>query len=119
MAVAIHDEKEMGGSAMFCYSHGSLIGVGMSANQNSYPWGSTILDHNELKNIKINVDDGQMKCSFTRPKLTNIQDIDYDLTNQYYLLLAEGLLQEGRGFSIRYFLRKIFLNWLCQKSHSS
>ena len=102
MAVAIHDEKEMGGSAMFCYSHGSLIGVGMSTNQNSYPYGysSTILDHNELKNIKVKVDDGKMKCSFTRPKQTDIEGVQYDLTNQYHLLLAQGLIQ-GMHYSIK------------------
>ena len=103
MAVTIHNEKEMGGSAMFCYSHGSLIGVGMSANQNSYPWGSTILDHNELKNIKINVDDEQMKCSFTRPKQTDIEGVQYTLSNQYYLSLTQGPVQ-GMPYS-RYYKR--------------
>ena len=93
VAVAIHDEKTMGGSAMFCYSHGSLIGVGMSANQNSYPFDSPILDQNELKNMQVKVNDGKMKCSFTRPKQTDIEGVQYDLTNQYYLLLAQGPIQ--------------------------
>ena len=102
-AVAIHNAKEMGGSTMFCYFYNSQTGVAMSQNTK---FSSSILDQNDLTNITVEIIDGNMKCSFTRPKLTNIQDIDYDLTDQYYLLLAEGLLQEGRGFSIRYFLRK-------------
>ena len=112
--MAIHNAKEMGGSAIFCYSHNSQTGVGMSWNTNSFD--SIILDQNDLTNITVEIIDGKMKCSFTRPKLTNIQDIDYDLTNQYYLLLAEGLLQEGRGFSIRYFLEKYSLIGVVKKA---
>ena len=94
-AVAIHNSKEMGGSAMFCYSHYSQTGVMMSSNTNSYPFDSIILEQNDLTNITVEINDGKTKCSFTRPKQTNIQGVDYDLTNQYYLLLAEGLLQES------------------------
>ena len=36
-----------------------------------------------------------MKCTFTRPKQTNIQGVNYDLTNQYYIMVAKGLLQAG------------------------
>ena len=90
MAVAIHDEKEMGGSAMFCYSHYSQTGVGMSWN---YLYGSNILDQSDLTNVEIENKDGKMKCSFTRPKLTNVQGVDYDLAHQYYILLASGPLQ--------------------------
>ena len=93
VAVAIHNAKEMGGSAMFCYSHNSQTGVGMSWNTNSFD--SIILDQNDLTNVTVEIIDGKTKCSFTRPKQTNIQGVDYDLTNQYFLLLAEGLLQEG------------------------
>ena len=75
---------------MFCYSHNSQTGVGMSQNTNS---DSTILDQNDLTDITVEVNDGKMKCSFTRPKQTNIQGVDYDLTNQYYLLLAKGPLE--------------------------
>ena len=80
---------------MFCYSHNSQTGVGMSQNTNSYPFDSIILDQNDLSNVTVEITDGKMKCSFTRPKQTNIQGVDYDLTNQYYILLAKGLLQEG------------------------
>ena len=65
--MAIHNAKEMGGSAMFCYSHNSQTGVGMSWNTNSY---STILDQNDLTNVTIEINDGKMKCLFTRPKET-------------------------------------------------
>ena len=95
VAVAIHDAKEMGGSAIFCYSHNSQTGVGMSWNTNSFD--SIILDQNDLTNITVEINDGKMKCSFTRPKQTNIQGIDYDLANQYHLSLAKGSLQEGIG----------------------
>ena len=93
VAVAIHDEKEMGGSNMFCYSHNSQTGVGMSWNQNNYPKGSDILDQNDLTNVEIENKDGKMKCSFTRPKYTNVQAVDYDLANKYHILLAKGPLQ--------------------------
>ena len=92
VAVAIHNKNsEMGGSAMFCFSHnfmGNLqTGVKMSKNSNSY---STILDQNDLVDIVIETIDGKMKCSFTRPKQTNVEGVEYDLANQYYLLLAQG-----------------------------
>ena len=93
-AVAIHNAKEMGGSAMFCYSHNSQTGVGMSRNTNI---NSIILDQNDLTNVTVEINDGKTICSFIRPRQTNIEGVDYDLTNQYYLLLAEGLLQEGMG----------------------
>ena len=112
-AVAIHNAKEMGGSTMFCYSYNSQTGVAMSQNTK---FSSSILDQNDLTNTTVEIIDGNMKCSFTRPKLTNIQDIGYDLTDQYYLLLAEGLLQEGRGFSIRYFLEKYSLIGVVKKA---
>jgi len=98
---------------MFCYFYNSQTGVAMSQNTK---FSSSILDQNDLTNITVEIIDGNMKCSFTRPKLTNIQDIDYDLTDQYYLLLAEGLLQEGRGFSIRYFLEKYSLIGVVKKA---
>ena len=88
--MAIHNAKEMGGSAIFCYSHNSQTGVGMSWNTNS---DSTILDQNDLTDVTVEVNDGKMKCSFTRPKQTNIEGVDYDMTNQYYLLLAKGPLK--------------------------
>ena len=89
--MAIHSNpKEMGGSAIFCYSHNSKIGTGMSWNTNS---DSTILDQNDLTDITIEVNDGKMKCSFTRPKQTNVTGVEFDLTNQYYLLLAKGPLK--------------------------
>ena len=88
--MAIYNAKEMGGSAIFCYSHNSETGTGMSSNTNSY---STILDQNDITDVSIEVNNGKMKCSFTRPKKTNIEGVDYDLTNQYYLLLAKGPLK--------------------------
>ena len=88
--MAIYNAKAMGGSAIFCYSHNSETGTGMSLNTNSY---STILDQNDITDVSIEVNNGKMKCSFTRPKQTNIEGVDYDLTNQYYLLLAKGPLK--------------------------
>ena len=114
--MAIHNAKEMGGSTMFCYSYNSQTGVAMSQNTR---FSSSILDQNDLTNITVLMIDGKMKCSFTRPKLTNIQDIDYDLTNQYYLLLAEGLLQEGRGIgdlALGIFLEKYSLIGFVKKA---
>ena len=97
VAVAIHNAKAMGGSAMFCYSHNSQTGVGMSWNTNS---DSTILDQNDLTDVTVEVNDGKMKCSFTRPKQTNVSGVEFDLTNQYYLLLAKGPLK-GNQFYYR------------------
>ena len=88
--MAIYNAKEMGGSTIFCYSHNSETGTGMSLNTNSY---STILDQNDITDVSIEVNNGKMKCSFTRPKQTNIEGVGYDLTNQYYLLLAKGPLK--------------------------
>ena len=83
---------------MFCYvDHNYNMGVGMSQNTPSYPYGgdSIILDQNDLNNWSVEFYDGKLKCSFTRPKQTTIQGVDYDLTNEYYILLAKGSLQAG------------------------
>ena len=94
--MAIHNVKEMGGSAMFCYVDSNFqMGVGMSENTNSYPYDSNILDQNDLINWSVEITNGIMKCTFTRPKQTNIQGVNYDLTNQYHIMLAKGLLQAG------------------------
>ena len=95
VAVAIHDMKVMGGSAMFCFSHdfmGNLqTGVKMSKNTILYwQYDSKILYQNDLTDIAIETVDGEIKCSFTRPKQTKIDGIEYDLVNQYYVLLAQG-----------------------------
>ena len=88
--MAIHNAKEMGGSTMFCYSYNSQTGVAMSQNTR---FSSSILDQNDLTNITVEIIDGKMKCSFTRPKQTDIEGVQYDLTNQYHLLLAQGPIQ--------------------------
>ena len=62
----------------------------MAKNTNDY---STILEQNDLTEVAIETVDGEIKCSFTRPKQTNIEGVGYDLTNQYYLLLAKGPLK--------------------------
>ena len=107
MAVAIHDEKEMGGSNMFCYSRYSQTGVGMSLNQHSYPQGSDILDQNDLNNVEIENKDGKMKCSFTRPQYTYVQGVDYDLAHHYHILLAKGPLQGTYQFMIYFALKLV------------
>ena len=58
--MAIHNVKEMGGSAMFCYVDSNFqMGVGMSENTNSYPFDSVILDQNYLNNWSVEITNGK------------------------------------------------------------
>ena len=95
VATAIHDKNsEMGGSAMFCFSHNFMgylqTGVKMAKNTMDY---STILEQNDLTEVAIETVDGEIKCSFTRPKITKVEGVVYDLATKYYLSIAQGSIQ--------------------------
>ena len=79
---------------MFCFSHNFMsylqTGVKMAKNTNDY---STILEQNDLTEVAIETVDGEIKCSFTRPKITKVEGVVYDLATKYFLSIAQGSIQ--------------------------
>ena len=71
-----------------------------------------VLEQNDLKNINVEMKDGELSCAFQRPKNTDIDipggnnTLSFDMENHYYLLIAKGplsnSLRNDLGFQLSY-----------------
>ena len=104
------DEKMAESSVMFCYSNTNAQGVAMSFNL-ATARRSPILDDPHaglMKSQPMNatMKDGVLSCTFTRIKSmalhipgTDNDTMEFDLSKEYYLLLAKGPLQRTKESS--------------------
>ena len=111
-AVALNPNKTMGGASVsYCYYDPSTkpsTGAAMAFTV-GYENAPSLTDpNNGISGVTSSFENGDLKCTFTRKAVTDITPpstnvtFKFDLTNPYYLLLAQGKLKSDSPVTLDY-----------------